>query len=186
MSRGRATILWACRLLWERRGTSVSGERDVAPGETTHPACCKMAPLRPFESELVDSLCHNADELFIRSESGVAWSRWRQKGGVSKGNLNTTHTLLATVERLTPPPPPPSQIPSEMLSNSKCNEFASSFSEKINNIRKEIGTSSSYAEGTQIWQQFKKVTMSVFETDCYWRTSHIFCQKGALLIEADL
>ncbi len=23
--------------------------------------------------------------------------------------------------------------------------------------------------------------MSVFETDCYWRTSHIFCQKGALL-----
>ncbi len=59
---------------------------------------------------------------------------------------------------------PPSQIPSEMLSDSKCNEFASFFSEKINNIRKEIGTSSSYAEVTQIRQQSQKeVTMSVFE-----------------------
>ncbi len=35
---------------------------------------------------------------------------------------------------------PPSQITSEMLTESKCNEFASFFSEKINNIRKEIGT----------------------------------------------
>ncbi len=59
---------------------------------------------------------------------------------------------------------PPSQIPSEMLSDSKCNEFASFFSEKINNIRKEIGTSSIYAEVTQIRPQFQKeVTMSVFE-----------------------
>ncbi len=76
-------------------------------------------------------------------------------------NLNNTHTLFATVEWLTNPP---SQIPSEMLSDSKCNEFASLFSEKINNIRKEIGTSSSYAEDTQIRPQFQKeVTMSVFE-----------------------
>ncbi len=37
-------------------------------------------------------------------------------------------------------------------------------SEKINNIRKEIGTSSSYAEVTQIQPQLQKeVTMSVFE-----------------------
>ncbi len=50
-------------------------------------------------------------------------------------NLNNTCTLFATVERLTNPP---SQIPSEMLSDSKCKEFASFFSEKINNIRKEI------------------------------------------------
>ncbi len=39
-------------------------------------------------------------------------------------NLNNTRTLFATVERL---PNPPSQIPSEMLSDSKCNEFASFF-----------------------------------------------------------
>ncbi len=38
-----------------------------------------------------------------------------------KSNLNNTRTLFATVERLTNPP---SQIPSEMLSDSKCNEFA--------------------------------------------------------------
>ncbi len=43
-------------------------------------------------------------------------------------NLNNTRTLFATVERLTNPP---SQIPSEMLSYSKCNEFASFFSEKM-------------------------------------------------------
>ncbi len=62
-------------------------------------------------------------------------------------NLNNTRTLFVTVERL---PNPSSQIPSEMLSNSKCNEFASFFSEKINNNRKEIGKSPSYAEVTQI------------------------------------
>ncbi len=51
-----------------------------------------------------------------------------------------------------------------MLSDSKRNEFASFFSEKINNIRKEISTSSSYVEVTQIRPQFQKeVTMSVLE-----------------------
>ncbi len=65
-------------------------------------------------------------------------------------NLNNTRTLFATVERLTTPP---SQIPSEMLSDSKCNEFASFFSEKISNIRKEIGTSFCNTEVTQIRQQ---------------------------------
>ncbi len=76
-------------------------------------------------------------------------------------HLNNTPSLFATIERLTNPP---SQIPSEMLSDSKCNEFASFLSEKINKIRKEIGTFSSYAEVTQIRQQSQKdVTMSVFE-----------------------
>ncbi len=52
-----------------------------------------------------------------------------------------------------------------MLSDSKCNEFASFFSEKISNIRKEIGTSSCNTEVTQIVPQSQKeVTMSVFET----------------------
>ncbi len=51
-----------------------------------------------------------------------------------------------------------------MFSDSKCIEFASFFFEKINNISKEIGTSSSYAEVTQIRLQFQKeVTLSVFE-----------------------
>ncbi len=77
-------------------------------------------------------------------------------------NLNNTRTLFATVERLTNPP---SQIPSEMHSDSKCNEFAYFFSEKISNIRKEIGTSSCNTEVTQIRQQSQKeVTMSVFKT----------------------
>ncbi len=76
-------------------------------------------------------------------------------------NLNNTRTLFATVERLTIPP---SQIPSEMFSDRKCNEFAFFFSEKISNIRKEIGTSSSHAEATQIRPQSQKeVTMSIFE-----------------------
>ncbi len=76
-------------------------------------------------------------------------------------NLNNTHTPFATVERLTNTP---SQIPNEMLSDSKCSKFASFFSEKITNIRKAIGTSSSNAEVTQIRPQFQKeVTMSVFE-----------------------
>ncbi len=76
-------------------------------------------------------------------------------------NLNNTHVRFATLERLTNPP---SKITSEILSDSKCNEFASFFSEKINNIRKEISTSCSFEEVTQIRPEFQKeVTMSVFE-----------------------
>ncbi|KAK9973180.1 hypothetical protein ABG768_023923 [Culter alburnus] len=76
-------------------------------------------------------------------------------------NLNNTRTLFATVERLTNPP---SQIPSEMLSDSKCCEFASFFSEKINNIRKAISTSLSCTGVKQIRSQPPKVAiMSVFE-----------------------
>ncbi len=61
-------------------------------------------------------------------------------------NLSNTRILFATDERLINPP---SQIPSEMLSDSKCNEFASFYSEKINNIRKAIGTSSSHTDLTK-------------------------------------
>ncbi len=91
----------------------------------------------------------------------LAGARQTFFSNIINSNLNNTLTLFATVVRLTNPP---SQIPSEMLSDSKCNEFASFFSEKINNTRKEIGTSSIYAEVTQIRPQFQKeVTMSVFE-----------------------
>lgn len=49
-----------------------------------------------------------------------------------------------------------------MLSDSKCEEFAFFFSEKINNIKKENSTFSSYTEVIQ--PQFQtEATMSVFE-----------------------
>jgi len=51
-----------------------------------------------------------------------------------------------------------------MLSERKCSEFASFFSEKINNIRKVVSTSLSYSGVRQIRPQPEKVvTMSVFE-----------------------
>ncbi|KAI2657348.1 RNA-directed DNA polymerase from mobile element jockey [Labeo rohita] len=91
----------------------------------------------------------------------LATARQKFFSNLINSNLNNTCTLFATVERLTKPP---SQIPSEMLSDSKCNDFASFFSEKIINIRKVISTSSSYAEVRQIRPQFQKeVTLSVFE-----------------------
>ncbi len=121
--------------------------------------------------------CRNAERMWRKMESEIHYSTYKDDlhafnvelatarqtffSNFINSNLNNTRTLFATVERLTNPP---SQIPSEMLSDSKCNEFASFFSEKISNIRKEIGTSSSYAEVTQIRPQFQKeVTMSVFE-----------------------
>ncbi len=121
--------------------------------------------------------CRNAERMWRKMESEIHYSIYKDDlhafnvelatarqtffSNFINSNLNNTRTLFATVERLTNPP---SQIPSEMLSDSKCNEFASFFSEKINNIRKEIGISSSYAEVTQIRLQFQKeVTMSVFE-----------------------
>ncbi|XDV11838.1 hypothetical protein PO909_000647 [Leuciscus waleckii] len=78
---------------------------------------------------------------------------------IINSNLNNTRTLFATVERLTNPP---SQIPSEMLSNSKCSEFATFFSDKINNIRKVISTSLSCAGVRQIRPPEKVVTLSDF------------------------
>jgi len=80
---------------------------------------------------------------------------------IVSSNLNNTHTVFATVERLTNPP---SQIPKEMLSDRKCNEFASFFSEKINNIRKEISASLSCAWVRHIRPQHEKVVkMSDFK-----------------------
>ncbi len=52
-------------------------------------------------------------------ELATAWQTFFSN--LINSNLNNTRTLFATVERLTNPP---SQIPSEMLSDSKCNEFA--------------------------------------------------------------
>ncbi len=62
-------------------------------------------------------------------------------------NLNNTRTLLAALET---------------DSDSKCNEFASFFSEKINNIRKVMSTSlcRGHTDSTAI---SKIITMSVFE-----------------------
>jgi len=80
---------------------------------------------------------------------------------IINSNINNTRTLFATVERLTNPP---NQIPIEMLSERKCSEFASFFSEKINNIRKVISTSLSCSGVRQIRPQPEKVvTMSDFE-----------------------
>jgi len=79
---------------------------------------------------------------------------------IINSNLNYTRTLFATVERLTNP----SHNPREMLSESKCSEFASFFSEKINNIRKVISTYLSCAGVRHIRQKPENVvTMSDFE-----------------------
>ncbi len=66
---------------------------------------------------------------------------------------------------------PPSQIPSEMLTESKCNEFASFLSKKINNIRKRLAHSLSYAEVTQIRPQFQKEVTAV--TKSYYHLKNI-------------
>ncbi len=123
--------------------------------------------------------CRKAEQMWRKTKLKIHYSIYKDSlhafniatarqtffSNLINSNLNNTRTLFATVERLTTPPPPPSQIPSEMLSDSKCNEFASFFSEKISNIRKEIGTSSCNTEVTQIRQQSQKdVTMSVFKT----------------------
>jgi len=80
---------------------------------------------------------------------------------IINSNLNNTRTLFTTVERLTNTP---SQIPREMLSESKCSEFASFFSEKINNIRKVISTFLCCSGLRQIRPQPEKVVaMPVFE-----------------------
>ncbi len=54
-SGGRATISWA------RMNFGEEALLDSSPWENTRPACCEMAPQRrPFEPELIDSLCHSS------------------------------------------------------------------------------------------------------------------------------
>ena len=55
--------------------------------------------------------------------------------GVINRNTNHTQTLFATVDRLTNPPV---QLPPELCSVNKCNDFASYFSIKISDIRSAI------------------------------------------------
>ncbi len=106
--------------------------------------------------------CRKAEQMWRKTKVEIHYSIYKDSlhafnvelatarqtffSNLMNSNLNNTHTLFAIVERLTNPP---SQIPSELLSDSKCNEFASLFSDKIINIRTEIGTSS-FAEVTQI------------------------------------
>ncbi len=151
---------------------------DIAPENVSNKTGRQKSPWR--KSTAVQSMkrqCRKAEWMWRKTKLEIHYSIYKDSlhafkmelatarhiffSNLINSNLNNTRTLFATVERLTNPP---SQIPSEMLSDSKCNEFASFFSEKINNIRKTIGTSSSYAEVTQIQPQFQKqVTMSVLK-----------------------
>ncbi len=74
-----------------------------------------------------------------------------------------------------------------MLSNSKCNEFSSFFSEKMNNIRNEIGTSSSYSSSshTDLTAISKRSDYVFFEaidskmiTDSVTKSTHAMSLRG--------
>ena len=58
--------------------------------------------------------------------------------GIINRNTNHAQTLFATVDRLTNPPV---QLPPELCSARKCNDFASFFSAKISDIRSAISSS---------------------------------------------
>ncbi len=147
---------------------------DIAPARVSKKNGRQKSPWR--KSTAVQSMkrqCRKAEQMWRKTKLEIHYSIYKDSlhafnvelatarqtffSNLINSNLNNTRTLFDAVERLTNPP---SQIPSEMLSDSKCNEFASFFSEKINNIRKKIGKSSSFAEVTQIRPQFQKeVTM---------------------------
>ncbi|KAI2655730.1 Acetyl-CoA carboxylase, mitochondrial [Labeo rohita] len=130
---------------------------DIAPVKVSKKTGRQKSCWR--KSTAVESMkrqCRKAERMWRKTKLEIHYSTYkdslhafnvelataRQKffSNLINSNLNNTRTLFATVERLTNPP---SQIPSEMLSDSKCNEFASFFSEKIIKIRKVISTSSS-------------------------------------------
>ncbi len=118
---------------------------------------CRKAERMWWKTKLEIHYCIYNDSLHAFSVE-LATARQTFFSNIINHNLNNTRILFATVDRLTNPP---SQISSEKLSDSKCNRFDSFFSEKINNIRKEIDTSSSFAQIRP--QSQKEVTMSVFE-----------------------
>ncbi len=117
---------------------------------------CRKAERMWRKTKLEIHYCIYKDSLHAFSVE-LATARQTFFSNIINRNLNNTRILFATVDRLTNPP---SQISSEKLSDSKCNRFDSFFSEKIN-IRKEIDTSSSFAQIRP--QSQKEVTMSVFE-----------------------
>ncbi len=137
---------------------------DIAPEKVSNKTGRQKSPWRKSTAvQRMKRQCRKAEPMWRKTKREIHYSIYKDSlhafnvelatarqtffPNLINSNLNNTRTLFATVERLTHSP---SQIPSEMLSNSKCNEFAYFFSEKINNIRKAIGTSSSYEEVIQI------------------------------------
>ena len=150
---------------------------DIAPVKVRKKSGRQKAPWR--NSTAVQNMkrqCRKAERMWRKTKLVVHYNIYKDSlhafnmelgkarqtffSNIINSNLNNTRTLFATVERLTNPP---SQIPSEMLSDSKCSEFASFFSEKINNIRKVISTSLSCTGVRQIKPPEKVVTMSDFK-----------------------
>jgi len=143
---------------------------DIAPVKVRMKSGRQKAPLRNSTAvQNIKRQCRKAERMWWKTlvvhhkDSTDAFNMELGKArqtffsNIINSNLNNTHTLFATLERLTTPP-------SEMLSDGKCSEFASFFSEKINNIRKVISTSLSFSGVRQIRPQPEKmVTMSVFE-----------------------
>ncbi len=85
---GRAKILWARMNFGEEGGRALVGGFDSAPWENTRPACCKMAPQwRPFERELIDSLCHVAHLLWV-------WRYMKRTTLRGRGQSQSTNTPL--------------------------------------------------------------------------------------------
>ncbi len=134
-------------LLWQgsaRRMANKSSHGEKTAVQSMKRQCRKAEQMwRKTKVEIHYSIYKDSLHAF---NVELATARQTFFSNLMNSNLNNTHTLFAIVERLTNPP---SQIPSELLSDSKCNEFTSLFSDKIINIRTEIGTSS-FAEVTQI------------------------------------
>ena len=97
---------------------------------------CRRAERRWRKSKLE---VHYQIYKHMLSKYNLEISKARQSffSDIINRNINNARVLFGTVEKLTNPP---HQMPSEFLSVSKCNEFASFFKGKIDKIRTNILT----------------------------------------------
>ena len=97
---------------------------------------CRRAE-RQWRKSKLEVHCQIYKHTLSKYNQEISKARQSFFSDIINRNMNNARVLFGTVEKLANPP---NQMPSEFLSVSKCNEFASFFNGKIEKIRTNIRT----------------------------------------------
>lgn len=150
--------------------TKLITKKNKSPWRNTPPVKTKKLELRRAERKWRKSKLHIHYEIYKASlhSFNLELKNSRQSffSNIINTNINDARSLFTTVDRLTNPPP---QTAPDLLSTAKCNEFATFFCNKIDNIRQNISVKQKVAPLPQrknpitIMTQFEKIDQNRLE-----------------------